>query len=103
MLSYLKQHLLLILSILLLSPLASGMIQDPRAIETDPSSATTAIAPRLKGLGEYGFDVTTSNVESQFCFNQGLRLYNEPGAASFTEKFTQAWQEADVELESSRF
>ncbi|MFT7652924.1 MAG: tetratricopeptide (TPR) repeat protein [Limisphaerales bacterium] len=74
MLSYLKQHLLLILSILLLSPLASGMIHDPRAIEADPSSATTAIAPRLEGLGEYGFDVTTSNPESQFFFNQGLRL-----------------------------
>ena len=74
MLSYFKQHLMLTLSILLLSTLADGMIHDPRAIEVDPSTASTAIAPRLDGLGDYGFEVSTSNAESQFFFSQGLRL-----------------------------
>lgn len=74
MLSCLKQHLTLMLSALLLSPLASGMIHDPRAIEADPSTATSAIAPRLEGLGDYGFEVSTHNANSQFFFNQGLRL-----------------------------
>ncbi|MEM9620683.1 MAG: hypothetical protein AAF993_03480 [Pseudomonadota bacterium] len=61
--------------LLLLLPLCSqAMIHDPRAISADPATATTPIAPRLAGLGDYGFQVTTSVADSQFFFNQGLRL-----------------------------
>ena len=41
---------------------------------------------------------------SLFGLSQALKAQgNEQGAQSFAEKFAQAWQEADVELESSRF
>ena len=56
------------------SGLSLAMMHDSRALEADPSSATAPIAPRLAGLGEYSFPVTTSNAESQYFFNQGLRL-----------------------------
>ena len=53
---------------------ASAMIHDPRAIDADPLTATTAIAPRLKGLGNYTVSITSESEESQYFFNQGLRL-----------------------------
>ena len=56
------------------SGLSLAMMHDSRALEADPLSATAPIAPRLAGLGEYSFPVTTSNAESQYFFNQGLRL-----------------------------
>lgn len=49
-------------------------IHDSRALEADPTKATTPIAPRLEGLGDYQFRVTTNNPESQMFFNQGLKL-----------------------------
>ncbi len=61
-------------ALVVLTPASYGMIHDPRAIAADPTTATAPIAPRLTGLGEHGFEVTTSRPESQFFFNQGLRL-----------------------------
>jgi tetratricopeptide (TPR) repeat protein len=57
-----------------ISFIAQGQIFDPTAINADPRTATGPISPKLEGLGEYHFDVTTSNPESQYFFDQGLRL-----------------------------
>lgn len=51
-----------------------AVIHDPRAIEADPALATGPIAPRLTGLGDHSHTVTTTNPDSQYFFNQGLRL-----------------------------
>ena len=51
-----------------------AMMHDTRALEANPFSATEPIAPKLSGLGEHSFTVTTSIAESQYFFNQGLRL-----------------------------
>jgi tetratricopeptide (TPR) repeat protein len=53
---------------------ADAMIHDPRAIDADPATATSPIAPRLTGLGDHEFPVTTNNPESQYFFEQGFRL-----------------------------
>jgi tetratricopeptide (TPR) repeat protein len=53
---------------------AAANIHDPRAIEADPANATDAIAPKLAGLGTHSLRVTTSSAESQYFFDQGLRL-----------------------------
>jgi tetratricopeptide (TPR) repeat protein len=53
---------------------AVARIHDPRALATDPAEAKVPIAPKLAGLGDYHFTVTTQNPESQRFFNQGLRL-----------------------------
>lgn len=53
---------------------AVAMIHDPRALASDPAKANTPIAPKLEGLGNYTFKVTTQNPESQRFFDQGLRL-----------------------------
>lgn len=55
-------------------PHAFAQFHDPRALDTDPLTATEQIAPVLDGLGEHGFEVTTDSAESQYFFNQGLRL-----------------------------
>lgn len=66
-----------------------GQIFDPAALNADPRTATGPIAPRLNGLGDHSFKVTTSNPESQYFFDQGLRLvvgYNHSEAMrSFKE------------------
>lgn len=59
---------------LLVSSLSFAMMHDTRALEADPFSQTEPIAPKLSGLGDYSFPVTTSIAESQYFFNQGLRL-----------------------------
>lgn len=51
-----------------------AQIHDPRAIEADPATATGPIAPRLVGLGDHHMQVTAGTQESQFFFDQGLRL-----------------------------
>ena len=56
------------------SSFSFAMMHDPRALEANPFSATKPIAPKLAGLGEHSFPVTTSSAESQYFFNQGLRL-----------------------------
>ena len=53
---------------------AWAQIHDPRALAADPFSAREPLAPRLQGLGDYHFKVTTSNADSQFFFDQGMRL-----------------------------
>jgi len=47
---------------------------DPRALSADPRTATEQIAPRLEGLGDHSMSVTTSSSDSQYFFDQGLRL-----------------------------
>ena len=59
---------------LLFSLGAHAMIHDPRAIDADPATADAPIAPRLEGLGNHSFTVSTDNADSQYFFNQGLRL-----------------------------
>lgn len=54
--------------------IANAQYHDPRALNTDPLLADAAIAPRLEGLGDAGFSVTTGSDDSQYFFNQGLRL-----------------------------
>lgn len=53
---------------------ANAKIHDSRALEADPFQATESIAPKLSGLGDYKFTVTSDNPESQLFFNQGLNL-----------------------------
>ena len=65
---------LIAILLLLSSAATTAMIHDPRAIDADPATATAPIAPRLAGLGNHEHPVTTSNADSQYFFNQGLRL-----------------------------
>lgn len=51
-----------------------AQIHDPRAIDADPRTASGPIAPRLDGLGDLHFPVTTQSEASQYFFDQGLRL-----------------------------
>ena len=53
---------------------AVAKIHDARALAADPAQAKGPIAPKLKGLGDYHFAVTTPKPESQQFFDQGLRL-----------------------------
>ena len=53
---------------------ATAQIHDPRALESDPVTAAVPIAPRLDGLGDYHVEVTAANEDSQYFFDQGLRL-----------------------------
>ncbi len=55
-------------------PQVIAQYHDPRALDADPLTATEQIAPVLEGLGDHGFQVTTDSAESQYFFNQGLRL-----------------------------
>ena len=64
----------LMLAGILVAGLATAQIHDPRALEADPIAAEGKIAPVLKGLGDYHFEVTTASSESQAFFDQGLRL-----------------------------
>ena len=51
-----------------------AQMHDPKALNADPFTATSPIAPRLEGLGTYSMPVTTANADSQYFFDQGLRL-----------------------------
>jgi tetratricopeptide (TPR) repeat protein len=53
---------------------AAAQVHDPVALAADPAKARTPIAPRLEGLGDHHFPVTTQVPESQVFFDQGLRL-----------------------------
>ncbi|HHP7235000.1 MAG TPA: hypothetical protein ACFCUC_10265 [Desulfobacterales bacterium] len=53
---------------------AAANIHDVRALAIDPLTAEAPIAPKLEGLGDHHFAVTTSVPESQRFFDQGLRL-----------------------------
>jgi len=63
-----------LLMLCLISPPAAARIHDPVALAADPAEAQTPIAPRLEGLGDHHFPVTTLVEESQLFFDQGLRL-----------------------------
>ena len=60
--------------LVLVAAAARTQIHDPRAIDADPATAETPIAPALEGLGDHHFEVTTSVPASQRFFDQGLRL-----------------------------
>ena len=51
-----------------------AQVHDPRALAADPETAVGPIAPRLAGLGDDAFPVTTRSAESQQFVDQGLRL-----------------------------
>jgi len=51
-----------------------AQIHDARALAADPDKAEGPIAPKLEGLGDYHFPVTTQSLDSQQFFDQGLRL-----------------------------
>ena len=69
-----KQFLTASCFLMLSTQIIVAEIHDPRALTADPNTATSAIAPKLEGLGDYDFKVTTSNKNSQYFFNQGYRL-----------------------------
>ncbi len=62
------------LVLLLFVGTVQAMIHDPRAISADPATAASPIAPRLEGLGSHSMPVSTDSSESQYFFDQGLRL-----------------------------
>ncbi|MBL8200076.1 MAG: hypothetical protein JNK40_03810 [Chromatiales bacterium] len=75
----------LVISLSLLSSLpANAKFWDPRALDGDPATATTPLAPRLAGLGKLDHPVTTTRIpESQAFFAQGMNLvyaFNQPEA-----------------------
>ncbi len=51
-----------------------AQIHDPKALTADPHTATGPIAPKLAGLGDHHFPVTTNSPDSQAFFDQGFRL-----------------------------
>ena len=51
-----------------------GNAHDPRALDADPLTATSPIAPKLEGLGDHVFAITTANEQSNYFFQQGFRL-----------------------------
>ena len=59
---------------LLLTGSASAQVHDPKALNARPLQATGPIAPRLTGLGDHHFKITTKNPQSQYFFDQGYRL-----------------------------
>ena len=69
-----KRYSVAAILILLVTGLAHAQVHDPRAIEADPATATSPIAPRLEGLGDHHFPITTDNDAAQYFFDQGLRL-----------------------------
>ena len=58
----------------LLSSLAHGQDRENPGVGADPRVSTGAIAPRLEGLGEHHFEVSTESEEAQAFFDQGLAL-----------------------------
>lgn len=65
----------IVLALLGLLALPAGAhVHDMRAISAEPATAGEAIAPKLEGLGDYHFPITTNSAESQQFFDQGVRL-----------------------------
>ena len=60
--------------LLFISTSAFAQVFDPTALNADPKTATGPLSPKLEGLGNYSFAVSTSNAESQYFFDQGFRL-----------------------------
>ena len=61
-------------SLLLHISTAGAQYHDPRALAADPATAEAPLAPVLNGLGDSSFLVSTGSAESQYFFDQGLRL-----------------------------
>jgi tetratricopeptide (TPR) repeat protein len=59
---------------LAISSTSLSQVYDPASLNADPATATSPISPRLSGLSDYHFKVTTDNEESQYFFDQGMRL-----------------------------
>ena len=57
-----------------ISSVSSAQVFDPTALNADPETATGPLSPKLTGLGNYSFAVSTDNAESQYFFDQGFRL-----------------------------
>jgi tetratricopeptide (TPR) repeat protein len=55
-------------------PVALAQYHDPRALAANPLTNRSPIAPRLTGLGDVSMRVTTRNANSQYFFDQGMRL-----------------------------
>ena len=55
-------------------PQVEAQLHDPRALGADPATAEGPIAPRLEGLGDHRFPVTTRSEPSQAFIDQGLNL-----------------------------
>lgn len=67
----------IIVSAICLASLSSGAVAqvfDPTALNADPKTAEGPLSPKLTGLGDYSFTVSTDNPESQYFFDQGFRL-----------------------------
>ncbi|MEM7467542.1 MAG: hypothetical protein AAF387_11770 [Pseudomonadota bacterium] len=69
-----KSNWIVLLGLVLVGELALANVHDPRAINADPATATSPIAPKLNGLGDHHFPITTANPESDYFFQQGFRL-----------------------------
>lgn len=59
----------------LMTSTANSQVWDPVALNADPKTADGPLSPKLDGLGNYKFAVTTTNPESQYFFDQGFRLW----------------------------
>lgn len=57
-----------------ISSISTAQVYDPASLNADPTTATGPLSPRLSGLGDYHFEVTTSEEQSQYFFDQGMRL-----------------------------
>ncbi|WP_417623439.1 tetratricopeptide repeat protein [Paremcibacter congregatus] len=67
--------LMSIMAVIFMVGSTQAQVHDPRALAADPKTATAPIAPKLTGLGHHHIPVTTSNPESQYFFDQGVRLF----------------------------
>lgn len=71
MLKGIVSGLILTLSI---SAYSAAQIYDPASLNADPKTANGPMAPVFDNLGDYHFEVTTDNEQSQYFFDQGMRL-----------------------------
>ena len=70
----LKKILMGAVFIAAISSSSNAQVFDPTALNADPKTADGPLSPRLTGLGDYSFAVSTENAESQYFFDQGFRL-----------------------------
>ena len=67
-------RLICIVLIFTVSGSVLAQVHDPKALIANPAAASGPIAPKLTGLGDHHFQVTTTSEQSQYFFNQGFRL-----------------------------
>lgn len=68
------KKIILAISITCFMSQTNAQIFDPTVLNIDPYTATGPVAPKIEGLGEYGFEITTDSEQSRYFFNQGWRL-----------------------------